>query len=224
MIFCGGATQYGKPLVRDGGAALPWTNYALDTFFGHRLSELTTCGAEELPVFSQYLPAFLLSSVFQVGYKPDVRAYAFNFIRRIEQAALEYSDGRAFLERYLQNPNEAISQYYHALSHFEQCVALIIQATKFLERLGPEKLFRQGSNPDLERLNRVYNASKHMEGQIAEGRVPTSAIAAVWITNDGVECHDAKIAFKEMHELIVQEHEVARQIVEELPKRVQSSG
>jgi hypothetical protein len=74
----------------------------------------------------------------------------------------------------------------------------MVQAAKFLERLGPEKLFKQDSNPDLERLNRIYNASKHMEGQVAEGRVPTNAIAALWITNDGVECHDAKTAFKEI--------------------------
>jgi len=202
---------------------MPWTRYALDKFFGHKLSELVTCGAEELPVLSRYLPAFLLSSVFQVTYKPEFRAYAFNFIRRIEQAALEYGEGRTSLERYLRDPNKAVSRYYQALSHFEQGVALIIQAAKFLERLGPEKLFKQGGNPDLERLNRVYNASKHMEGQIAEGLIPTNALAAVWITNDGVECRDAKVAFKEMRELIVEGHEVARQIVEEVPKRVQGS-
>jgi hypothetical protein len=205
------------------GAALPWTDYALDNFFGHKLSELTTCGAEQLPALGHYLPAFLLSSVLQVRNRPAVRAYAFNFIRRIEQSALEYSEGRTFLEHYLQNRYEAISQYYRSLSHFEQCVALIVQATKFLERLGPEKLFKQGNNPDLERLNRVYNASKHMEGQIAKGQVPTNAIGALWITNDGVGCRDAQITFKEMRELIVAGHEVARQI-EELPKRVRGSG
>jgi hypothetical protein len=202
---------------------MPWTNYALDKFFGHKLSELTACGAEELPALGSYLSAFLLSGALQVTYKPDFRSYAINFIRRIEQASYEYEQGRTFLGRYLQRRNEAISQYYRALSHFEQCIALIIQAAKFLERLGPAKLFKQGSNPDLETLNRVYNASKHMEGQIAKGRLPTDAITAVWITNDGLECRDGRMAFKEIRGFIVEGHEVARQVTEELPKRVRNA-
>jgi hypothetical protein len=199
---------------------VPWTNHALDKFFGHRLSELTACGAEELPALANYLPAFLLTGIFQVSYAPKPRCYMFNLIRRAQQASYEYGQGRAFLTRYLESSNEAISPYYQALSHFEQCVALLVQAAHFADGLLPENLFKQGSHPDLERLNRVYNASKHMEGRIASGRLPTNALTAVWITNDGLASHDANVTFQEVRDFIIGLHEVVRQIVEELPKRV----
>lgn len=112
---------------------MPWSNYALDTFFGHKLSELTVCGAEGLPGLGSYLSAFLVSNILQVRYEPKFRSYTFNFIRRIEQASYEYSQGPTFLARYLERPNHAISPYYQALSHFEQCVALVVQAAKFLD-------------------------------------------------------------------------------------------
>jgi hypothetical protein len=199
---------------------LPWTNYARDTFFGHKLSELTACGAEELPELGSYLTAFVLSGIFQVRYDQQTRSHAFNFIRRIQQASYEYGQGRIFLAGYLEKPNEAISSYYSALSHFEQCVALVVQSAKFRERSGSEKLFKQGTNSDLVRLERIYNASKHMDGQIAKGRLPTNAVTAVWITNVGLESRDAKNTFKEIRDLVIDGHEIARQIVEERPKRI----
>jgi hypothetical protein len=85
------------------------------------------------------------------------------------------------------------SQYFRALYHFEAAIAPLYQAHDYSRKLINTKLFALGDNSPLDRLNKIYGASKH---QLAILDQP------VWLTNEGIETADAKISFSELEELM----------------------
>jgi hypothetical protein len=62
---------------------------------------------------------------------------------------------------------------------------------------GSKKLFDEGDNSKEERLYRLHIRSKHMDRMIESGQIPTEATAALWITNQGLECSRAALSFDE---------------------------
>jgi hypothetical protein len=116
---------------------------------------------------------------------------------------------------------DVITPYFRALSQFEQCIATVAQAAKFAEYLLCKKLSKQGDQSALERLKRLYNASKHIEGLIASGTLPDKATTGLWIVNGGIEGSDTALTFDELCELLIGFHEFAKQVAVELPKQHQ---
>jgi hypothetical protein len=60
----------------------------------------------------------------------------------------------------------------------------------------------------LSRLNLLYNASKHQ---------PASGDQPIWITNEGLECSDAKLSFVEIEELLRQCGRIATKLTTNVP-------
>jgi len=122
----------------------------------------------------------------------------------METAVTEYRVGRAELQRYVERlprTNGHFSLALAALSHFEQSVAALYQAATLLKSLvnGPP-LFASNDGSVMDRLNKIYNRSKHFEegpGSIAPPPAP------VWLTNDGLECSNAAVTFSELRDLIL---------------------
>ncbi len=203
---------------------MPLSDYALDKFVAPKLSELTACGADKLAEPENLLSNFILNNIVVVRYVEPMRANAFNMIRRVDQASYEYEQGRDNLSKYLNTPPEVISPYFRALSHFEQCVAMLYQSALFAARLVDEKvLYKQGDGSFFERMNKLYTASKHMVERIEQGRIPVDATTGVWLTNDGIECEDASVNFAELREALIERQGMARYVAEELPKQVQET-
>ncbi len=156
---------------------MPLTNYAFDNFVAPKLSELKRCGVEALPEPCNFLSSFILSTVFMCRYPDDQRAMLFNFIRRVEQAFYEYEQGTINLRAHVGEPRtDHIALYFRALAHFEQCLAVLYQAAMFFKVTKPDKkMFHTGDGSVLDRVNKIYNVSHHMYGQIVDGNVPPSA-------------------------------------------------
>src|SRR5580700_3080822 len=103
-------------------------SYVLDEYGAPKLSELTKCGAPELPELPNHLAVAVLNLVVGVrgDYAKDDRRRRLNFIRRTETAVGEYRLGRAKLQAYveqLSSRNNHFLEALRALSHFEQCAA-----------------------------------------------------------------------------------------------------
>lgn len=77
------------------------SNYLLDHYVAHQLSELTECHAPELKDDGKWLNAFILSNVFRVQLPARLRAYVFNFLRRTEGATSAYRAAVAEINKYL---------------------------------------------------------------------------------------------------------------------------
>lgn len=191
---------------------MPLTPYALDNFVAHRLSQLTECGAKEIEDAPNWAGAYVLNNVVGVMADPNkVRAYKMNFFRRADGAISSYRAARIHLTEYVRPKWEtAVSQYFRALLNLEICVSQLYQGLDLIATASNKKVFDRSDGSKEERLNKIYNASKHMNERIEKGEMPEEATSAVWITNSGLECKDAALSFGELEDLLAWAREGAQ--------------
>lgn len=188
------------------------SNYLLDHFIAHKLSELDACGATELNEEARWLNTFILKTLFHYSIPSKTRAYLFNFLRRAEAASMAYREARRQLLEHLATPRNVISPYFRALTHFEVCVSQCYQGYELLGRAFGQKLYEPGSGTLEEKLQIVYVDSKHMDCMIDGNKLPDSATSGIWITNDGLECSRGAISFAELHKLLQSMHALAEKL------------
>lgn len=182
-----------------------WSAYAKNKFFAPKLAELTECGARELSIdpseSAQWLPTFVLVSVFQSAIPDPTRQLTFSFLRRVDAAIIDYANARAQLAAYLEpGGKRSISAYSRSLHSFETATAAAFQAFQLVKQLLPAKprLFEREDGSPLQRLDRIYNATKHADEWIANGeRSAPDSTLPVWLTNDGFEVKGYALAFEE---------------------------
>jgi hypothetical protein len=198
----------------------------LNLFGAPELSELTVCGAKDLPRLPDYLSAAIWNHIVGAEH-PDiaVRHLDLAFLRRTNAAAEEYSAGRSYLLRYIEGVEAGehrLGAYLSALTHFEQCLGSIWKAAELFNRMehkvlgtDPTKLtlYKQGQNSDLERINSLNNIAKHFSAIQAE-----QTSTPIWITNVGLKCVDAALSFDELYDNLIALSEAARQTFVEIPK------
>jgi hypothetical protein len=197
---CGSSAR--KMLMRAGPGQL--TNYSLDHFVAHRLSELTECGAPELQQNPLRLNDFILNSIFRVKIEQTLRAYLFNFLRRADAAGIAYGTARTALIEYINTPRATISPYFTALAQFEVCISQVYQGHELFATATKQQVFKKGANSPEERLNVLYNDSKHMNKMIFGGLLPEPATTGIWITNGGLESSRTRVSFVELHAVLVE--------------------
>jgi hypothetical protein len=115
---------------------------------------------------------------------------------------VSYRLARLELIDYLQTPRNVSSPYFRALLHFEVCISQSYQALELLATASGRDVFDKKDGSKEERLHGLYIRSKHMDKMIEGGQIPTEATAALWITNQGLECSSASLSFKELLSLL----------------------
>lgn len=188
------------------------SNYMLDNFVAHKLSELTACDAPDLPDDSAWLNTFILNTAFRVRLEPKTRAYLFNFLRRTEGAISAYRAGCAAVREYIATPRDVLSPYFRALGQFEICVSQAYQAYELLARAAGETIYEEGDGSREERLQKIYVDAKHMDRMISGNKLPEEATAGVWITNTGLASARAILSFTELHGILVNMHGLAEKL------------
>ncbi|MEG4988113.1 hypothetical protein QUB08_20400 [Microcoleus sp. BR0-C5] len=187
---------------------MPFTHYALDKFFAQEISALSECNAPDLAEhFAEVEPLidnFILNSIFTSPIKTEYKPYIFGIIRRVQMALVEYQNGRTLLLSYLNESKKNTSLYFQALSYFEIAVTLLYQAYEFWRKLGKKiesketNLFEKGDGSSLEKLNRLYNISKHLE----PSTIPEGNLHHVWISNNGICASGVTMSFTELADLV----------------------
>jgi hypothetical protein len=106
---------------------------------------------------------------------------------------------------YNDNPNEQISQYFEILHRFEVLISQIYQAYMVLEKLlvlgKEERLWQKGDGSILEKINILYNYTKHAEDKIKQK--PEVAGYHIWLTNSGVSCKKGSVSYAEISEVLI---------------------
>jgi hypothetical protein len=150
-------------------AEMQWFDSALDTWIAPRLSSLTHCGADELPVRENLLPEFVLNSIFTVNYGDQLKKKALNLIRHVDHAALAYDAGRSCVLDYLSdNRGKRVTAYFSAVSNFETHVAHLNMArwlTMHIARPAQDALFPKGSDCFDARLQALHIEAKHLNNK-----------------------------------------------------------
>jgi hypothetical protein len=195
---------------------MPFTDYALDKFMAHKLSELTECGAKDIPIQEGWLNQFLLNRVTAVHGDSIHPQYATTLLRRTEGAFWSYRLARKELIAFVQGDRHVVvSPYFRALLGFKICVSECSQAFDIFKVASgkPDLLFKKGDETLLARLNCLYNTSKHMADRIKKGEIPPEATSAIWLTNTGLESKNTVLSFDELLELLLELANTAAQII-----------
>lgn len=187
---------------------MPFTTYALDNFFAQEISALSECNAPDLGDHSaevgDLIHNFILSSILISPIKTEEKPYIFGIIRRVQMALVEYQNGRTLLLLYLNESKKNTSLYFQGLSHFEIAVTQLYQAYDFWRQLGKKResketnLFKTGDGSPLQKLNRLYNVSKHLE----PSTIPEGNLHHVWISNNGICASEVTMSFTELADLV----------------------
>lgn len=181
---------------------MPLTNYALDTYIAQNLSKLTECDAPDLSKeFNQaeyWVNNFILNSIFRIQVNSDSKPFIFGILRRVQMVFVEYANGRETLFDYLAGSKERVSVYFRALYHFEIAVSLLYQSYEMVMKITEQRFYEKNDGSPIERLNRIYNVSKHIESLT----IPKGHVQAVWISNAGLVVSTAELSWYELAELI----------------------
>ena len=169
---------------------MPLTAYSLDKFVAPHLSELTCVGAPDVSDCSEHygrwVNAFILNSMLRVKIEDRYRMLSMQFLRKTDGALQEYHEARDYLVRYLADPGQAVSAYFHALRHFEASLILAYQAYETLRYMVQERLFEQDDDSPLQRLNRLQNLTKHACQELERGDLPKDL--SLPMVGDGLSC------------------------------------
>lgn len=126
----------------------------------------------------------------------------YNLLRRAEAAFREYSSARQMTMAYLANPNpDSVSEYIIAIGHWEALLAQTYQAWCLLAR-RQKILFTPEDGSTMQRLNLLYNRTKHAEIAIAAEQLPPDGTLPVWLKNDGLHSVESSLTFEEITEML----------------------
>src|SRR3972149_3527929 len=177
------------------------TSFSLDNFVSQELLQLTECQArevaDEFPDNQSWLSTFVLSRIIWIPLPKDKAALAFALIRRAEGAVTDYEEARKLLTNFISS-DKNISLYFRYLRRFEEAVAMVYQALDFARNALNIKIFEQGDGSTYERLNLIYNKSRHSNPE----RLPAGHLHAVWIKNEGLFADGTHLTFDELHDLV----------------------
>ena len=164
--------------------------------FKHRYvaPEVSTFTTAEIPELSDvsreqthWLLNFILNSAIRVRVDDSTRSTLFNFLRRTEAAFREYAEARSRTLAHLSDPRpNAVSDYIRAIDHWEQFLLQADRAWTVSVR-GQPVLFAKNDGSVLQRLNYLYNLTKHLDSAIRSNPpvMPSEGTMPMWLRNDG---------------------------------------
>lgn len=186
--------------------AVRFADGIIDGHIAPQVSMFTTASIPDMSNWAKesrsWTANFFLNSVLRAAFKPPMNAYAFNFLRRVQFAFVEHDLARADTLDFLANGKQSATRYCAALHHWEVFLAQAWHAYNLLVKAFNERAFESGDRSVEERLNRMYNAMKHVESRIENGQMLPAATIPVWLMNDGIQSVDAALTYDETAEVL----------------------
>jgi len=176
---------------------MPFTKHAVEIFISDKITKVTECNVSnlyaEFPSAKDWISGFGLMVIFVNQPQAEMRPLALQFLRRVEMGLAEYSRAREELQDLVFGSRGRWSPYFRALYHFEAAISQIYQAYDYSRKALNTRYFDSNDGSPLDRLNRIYNISKH---ELAAQDQP------VWISNRGIETAKVQITFSEIETLL----------------------
>ena len=166
------------------------TNNFTDKYVAPGFSSFTAVNIPDMSAITReqghWLGNFILNSWARVTMDDDMRQTLFNFLRRTEAAFREYEEARRLTLAHLADwrPN-AVSEYIKAIGHWEQFLSQADRAWAVLVK-GEKTLFAKDDGSVVQRLNLLYNRTKHIESAIKSRQLPPDGTLAVRIRSTSV--------------------------------------
>jgi hypothetical protein len=145
---------------------------------------------------------FFLNCTFRGAFQPPMHAYAYNYLRRTQQAFAEHQIARERTMAFLQASRHSPTLYVDALYHWECFLGQAWHAFAMLVKAWDGKAFEKGDGSVEQRLNALYNQMKHVESRIENGQIPPESPVPVWLENEGIRSIDTHLSFKETADVL----------------------
>ena len=172
----------------------------VSSFTEAEIPDMSNCSKES----GHWVANFFLNSALNGSFAPPMNAYAYNFLRRAQNAFSEHNNARdntlAFLSAGAQSPQ----RYASALFHWENFLGQAWHAYALLMTAWKGTAFRKNDGSLLQRLNALYNQMKHVESRIENGQMIAGATVPVWLENQGLRSVDALLSFAETAEVLTE--------------------
>lgn len=65
-------------------------------------------------------------------------------------------------------------------------------------KITGQKLFKKGDGSEIQRLNWIYNKSKH----IGFDKLSENDLHPIWLSNEGIVCNECKLTWKELENIL----------------------
>lgn len=152
---------------------------------------------------AHWVSNFILSTLLRSNVPSPTRQYMFNFLRRAEASFLQHSLAREATATFLSGSRQSPSRYMTAIFHWEVFLSQAWRSYNLLKYLFDiQKVFQKGDGSIEERLNLLYNQSKHAESVIKSQNIPFDATIPMWLTNNGLKSNDAYLSYAESGEVL----------------------
>ena len=148
--------------------------------------------ARHFPHSDRWISSLLLSHIFTVAVPAANLPVALQFVRRAEAALLAYSALAAEIAKFALEPG-LWRFYFSALSQAEIAISSLYQARYLAAKKFDLQQFSKGDGSDVQRLDELYNAIKHIP---AEDKEP------VWLSDFRLESASAKLSYSEFEEIL----------------------
>jgi hypothetical protein len=176
---------------------MPLSNYALDTYVAQEMSALTECSAlplgPDFPAADQWFSHFTMTRLFKIDFSHETVTSTFAVMRRALAAMRSFDAGIASVKIFVSE--RKIGAYFDALDSFEASLSSAYQGLVFASKRIGENLFDKGDGSEVERMNHVYNTSRHYDP--AKDLLPDH-LHAVWLKNDGLHSKADAVTFQEL--------------------------
>lgn len=177
---------------------MPLSGHAKDLYVAPKMSQFTTADIVDMSNFDKeqqhWVANYILNSMFgSGGVTQPARQRVFHFLRRAEAAFAAHGEARELTIAYLRN-KENLTAYLGGVSHWESFFSHAYIAFEQLRHMSKSPLFERGDGSVLQRLNMLYNISKHAN----ETQFPQDGTLPIWLENDGLHCTEAHLTFEEL--------------------------
>jgi len=150
--------------------------------------------AEEFPNADNWFAQFVLRRIFHAHVPDEKAALAFAIVRRTHAALQEWELAGAAAQGDLRS----VGTYFDALRHLESCISSVWQGLEFARKSLGQDLFKKGDGSAYERLNWVYNVSRHFDPQaLSQGD-----LHRVWLSDTAIHTREQTVSFDELRESI----------------------
>ena len=189
-----------------------WNWASFDDFMATDASGFTEAEVPEIgsthPESKHWVSNYFLNSVLRAQYGSPTRELVAALLRRVTIAFEEYELAKARTDEFVQrrlDGQQPMRVYLSALHHWEQCVAAAWQAVGAWMKLTGEQAFEPDTDSPSaeERLNHLYNWSKHTDSKIVTSdQMPEAGPLAVWLTNEGLRSVEHLLTWSELAEVL----------------------
>ena len=159
-------------------------------------------------------------SVFRTINNENWLRFGYVFLRRASAAVNFYEQARSLTQEFIEKTTPqvpAVTLYVRALDNWEVFLANAEQAMHLLaDTAGGLERFVPGDGSDLERLHVLHDHSKHFTKRMKRGNSAAEAAFPVWMTDEGLQCHQASLSWSEAAEFLDLFAKVVDRVFEEL--------